>query len=91
VVSGGTVGRALKTWKWRVVASDPTYKISAKDRASKFMVPNPSGRGWVAAPFQGRKYRPVSGDEASRLEDGKLCGPDHIEKRIGKELGIQDR
>jgi hypothetical protein len=90
VVAGGSVDRALKSWRWTVVANDPSYTISRDDLETEFASPAPHGRGWCASRFQSNEWREIDDKQAKLMEDGAIRGADYIERRIRKDLGLRE-
>jgi hypothetical protein len=78
----------LKAWRWTVVHSDPTYRLSKADAQLEFVYPKERREGWFAGnPFDHTQpHRPISAEEAQNMTDNALLGPEDVESLIREAL-----
>jgi hypothetical protein len=72
---------AFKEWRWRVVASDGSYRLSEADEALEFASPGPV-KGWCVVGFTAKILRYVSEAEAATMERGWSWTHAQLEARI---------
>lgn len=83
ILSGGDA--SLKSWRWTVVRSDPTY--TRPDEPLEFVSPHPSGECWCAVDLERKILRIVSPEERKTMISGHLWSPKNVEDHIEETLG----
>ncbi len=83
ILSGGDA--SLKSWRWTVVRSDPTY--TRPDEPLEFVSPHPSGECWCAVDLERKILRIVSPEERKTMISGHLWSPKNVEDHIEEALG----
>jgi hypothetical protein len=78
---------ALKTWRWTVVRSDPSYKLPPEINDIEFVSPHPAGGAWCAVSFKGEILRIVSPEEKKTMTSGHFWSAKDVEARIEETLG----
>lgn len=83
ILSGGKA--SLKSWRWTVVRSDPSY--TRPDEPLEFVSPHPSGECWCAVDLERKILRIVSPEERKTMISGHLWSPQNVEDHIEEALG----
>ena len=80
-----TSGLALKSGRWRVIASDPEYAMSDGDRSMQF-VGGDEVIGWRVVDLDGNVVKEVSAREAEEFERLIVWQPEQVENRVLERL-----
>ncbi|MBV9928149.1 MAG: hypothetical protein JOZ96_24230 [Acidobacteria bacterium] len=80
-----TWGKALKTGRWKVVGSEPEYKMSNADASLKFAMGD-DDIGWQIVNVKGSLRREASSKEVKGIEPLEVWFPENVERRVGEEL-----
>lgn len=89
IVNGLTT---IEVWRWTVVHSDSSYRLSEADAKLEFVYPKHPKKGWVAGnPFDHEQpHRLISAEEAQQMTDNALLGPEDVENLIRAALKTRD-